>query len=67
MTRGPGRVTGGFAFALLAPLVACAGYERKADVTAGGTAEIALTPDTPGVFVLELVENRLKLLELEIS
>ena len=43
------------------------GYERKVDVAAGGTAEIAFTPDTPGVVLLELVENRLKLLELEIS
>ncbi|HEY3239515.1 MAG TPA: hypothetical protein VGL92_08130, partial [Acidimicrobiia bacterium] len=42
------------------------GYERKVDVAAGGTAEIAFTPDVPGVFVVELVEDRLKLLELEI-
>jgi len=42
------------------------GYERKVDVAAGGTAEIAFTPDTPGIFLVELVENRLKLLELEI-
>jgi hypothetical protein len=42
------------------------GYERKVDVAAGGTAEIAFTPDVPGVFLVELVEDRLKLLELEI-
>ncbi|MGH8990941.1 MAG: hypothetical protein ACRDZ7_05370 [Acidimicrobiia bacterium] len=43
------------------------GYEGvTADVPAGGTARLTFTPDRAGVFSVELVEDRLKLLELEV-
>ena len=44
------------------------GYDGVSeDVPAGGTARLTFTPDKPGVFTVELVEDRLKLLELEVA
>jgi hypothetical protein len=43
------------------------GYDKKADVAAGSTAEISFTADIPGVFEVELEERKLKLLELEVK
>jgi len=43
------------------------GYDKKADVAAGGTAEIDFTADIPGVFEAELESAGIKLVELEIS
>lgn len=43
------------------------GYDKKADVAAGGTTEISFTADIPGVFEVELEERKLKLLELEVK
>lgn len=43
------------------------GYNLKADVAAGGMADISFTPDIPGVFEVELEERKLKLLELEVQ
>lgn len=43
------------------------GYDRRADVAAGGAAEITFTPDVPGVFEVELEESQVKLLELEVQ
>lgn len=42
------------------------GYDVKADVAAGGTAEIALEADIPGIFEVELEESKVPILELEI-
>lgn len=42
------------------------GYDKKVDVSAGGVAEIAFTPDIPGVFEVELEEIKLDLLQLEV-
>lgn len=41
-------------------------YDRKVDVAAGGVAEIAFTPDIPGVFEVELEESKLDILQLEV-
>lgn len=43
------------------------GYDIAEDVPAGGTARLTFTPDRPGVFMVELVESRLELLELEVT
>jgi hypothetical protein len=43
------------------------GYDKKADVDAGGTVDIQFTADIPGVFEAELEAAKLKLVELEIS
>jgi hypothetical protein len=43
------------------------GYDKKADVEAGGTVEVSFTADIPGVFEVELENAELKLIELEVS
>jgi hypothetical protein len=43
------------------------GYDKKADVASGGTAEISFTADIPGIFEVELENAKLKLVDLEIS
>ena len=42
------------------------GYDAKADVAAGGTAEIVFEADIPGVIEVELEESKVPILELEI-
>ena len=43
------------------------GYDKKADVKAGGTATITFTADIPGQFEVELESAHLKLVELRVS
>jgi hypothetical protein len=42
------------------------GYDERADVKAGGAVRIAFTADAPGLFIAELEERKLKLVELEV-
>jgi len=43
------------------------GYDLRADVAAGGTAEISFTADIPGVFEVELEDRHRRLLTLEVQ
>ena len=42
------------------------GYDDRADVAAGGTAEIVFEADIPGVIEVELEESKIPILELEV-
>lgn len=42
------------------------GYDLRADVAAGGTADLAFTAEIPGVFEAELEQLHLELVELEV-
>ena len=43
------------------------GYERRVEVGAGATAEIAFVADLPGVFEVELEKSHKRLLSLEVQ
>lgn len=43
------------------------GYDRSADVPAGGTATLTFTADVPGVFEIELHEQGRELSQLQVS
>lgn len=42
------------------------GYDVSEDISAGSTTRLTFTPDKRGVFSVELVEDRLRILELEV-
>ncbi len=43
------------------------GYEKKAEIPAGGSASVSFAADIPGVFEGELHESGLQLLQLQVS
>ena len=43
------------------------GYDRKAEIPAGGTASVSFTATVPGVFEVELEQSKLQLLQLQVS
>lgn len=43
------------------------GYDRKAEIPAGGTASVSFTATVPGVFEAELEQPKLQLLQLQVS
>lgn len=43
------------------------GYDRTAEIPAGGTASVSFTSNIPGVFEVELHESKLQLLQLQVS
>jgi heme/copper-type cytochrome/quinol oxidase subunit 2 len=43
------------------------GYDRKADIPAGGTASVSFTANISGVFEVELHKSELLLLQLQVS
>jgi hypothetical protein len=43
------------------------GYDRKAEIPAGGTASVSFTANIPGVFEVELENSRVPLTQLEVS
>jgi hypothetical protein len=43
------------------------GYDKEADVPAGGSASISFAADIPGVFEVELHKSELQLLQLQVS
>jgi hypothetical protein len=43
------------------------GYDRKAEIPAGGTATVSFTANIAGVFEVELEDSKLPLLQLRVS
>lgn len=43
------------------------GYDRRAEVSAGATAEVSFVADLPGVFEVELENSKKRLLSLEVQ
>ena len=43
------------------------GYDRKAEIPAGGTAWISFTANIPGIFEVELEQSKLQLLQLQVG
>ena len=43
------------------------GYDRQAEIPAGGTASISFTANIPGIFEMELERSKLQLLQLRVG
>lgn len=43
------------------------GYDRQAEIPAGGTASISFTANIPGIFEMELEQSKLQLLQLRVG